>query len=425
MILKKLLFFIGLLCSPILAQNYLIDSIQDKYTFVNWKANQIKLAEKSPMFKKLFHKLDTIQDGNEEDVHIFHMGGSHIQADIYSNRLRSYLQNMSKTAKGQRGFIYPYSMAKTNNPSNYKVESDGKWMGYRCSIKKDSVAWGLSGVTAVFKDSLANINVMANNHNYIEKMYEFRSIRIFYDDWSKDYKISLKDSTLVSDVKENKEAHFIEFCLSRSVENIEFCVQRVGDPETSEFLMMGIELINDNAGIQYTTIGTNGASFAFFDRCSYFEDQFLLYKPDLFIVSIGTNDTYTPDFNVENFKCYYEDLIQLIQLANPDCAILLTVPNDSYYKKKYPNPRTRIARKVIYELAEKYQMAIWDFYEIMGGFNSSRDWYNNKLMYHDRVHFTELGYHIKADLLLQALAHSWEKEMNLETNTILNQIINE
>ena len=151
----------------------------------------------------------------------------------------------------------------------------------------------------------------------------------------------------------------------------------------------------------------------------------MLYTPDLFIISVGTNDAYHPDFNPEAYKTYYTDFIKLIQKANPNCAVLLTVPNDSYYKKKFPNPRTRIAQKIIYEVAKEQKMAVWDFYEIMGVFNSSQRWYNNKLMPRDRIHFTVMGYRIKADLLLEALAHSWENELQLESNSILNQIINE
>ncbi|GAA4277682.1 GDSL-type esterase/lipase family protein [Aquimarina mytili] len=423
---NKLLFCVWLFALPtLLAQTYVLDTIQNKYTFVNWKANSIKMAEHSPAFKTLFRKLDTIAKGGEEDLHIFHIGGSHIQADIYSNRLRSYLQTMSPTAKGQRGFIYPFSIAKTNNPGNYKVEFDGEWAGYRCSVRKDSVAWGLSGVTAVFKDSVSNVKLKVNGNNYHEKMYDFNKIRIFYDDWSTDYEISFKQDSLVTNTTKNKEAHFIEYTLNKNVEEIEFCIRKVEDVENAEFLMMGIELMNDNKGIQYTSIGVNGGSFSYYDRCKYFDDQLLLYKPDLFIVSVGTNDAYHPDFNPQEYKAYYIDLIKLIQKANPDCAVLLTVPNDSYYKKKFPNPRTRIARRMIYEVAKEQQMAVWDFYEIMGGFNSSQSWYTHKLMPRDRIHFTVMGYRIKADLLLQALAHSWEKELKLEPNAILNQIINE
>ncbi len=422
---KKLLLYLFVLTLPVTAQTYVIDTLHSTYPFINWKANTIKMAEDSKAFKQLFCKLDTIAKGGEEDLHIFHIGGSHIQADIYSNRLRSYLQMMSPTSKGQRGFIYPFSIAKTNNPGNYKVKYDGIWNGYRCSVRKDSVAWGLSGVTAVFKDSISHIKIKANGNNYHEKMYDFNKIRIFYDNWTSDYEIVFKEDSLITHINENQKAHFIEFTLSKTVDEIEFCVRKIQNTENAEFLMMGIELMNDNKGIEYTSIGVNGGSFSYYDRCRYFEEQLALYTPDLFIVSIGTNDAYHPDFKPESYRAYYTDLIKTIQKINPDCAVLLTVPNDSYYKKQFPNPRTRIARKIIYEVAEEQQMAVWDFYEIMGGFNSSRDWYQNKLMPRDRIHFTVMGYRIKADLLLQALANSWEKTLQLTPNSILNKIINE
>ncbi|WP_282086157.1 GDSL-type esterase/lipase family protein [Aquimarina algiphila] len=422
---SKLLFYLCLFALPAMAQTYVLDTVRDKYPFVNWKANTIKMAEDSPAFKKLFHKLDTIAKGGEENLHIFHIGGSHIQADIYSNRLRSYLQTMSPTSKGQRGFIYPYSIAKTNNPGNYRVKFDGEWKGYRCSVRKDSVAWGLSGVTAVFKDTISNVKLKVNGNNYHENMYDFNKIRIFYDNWSTDYEISFKQDSIISEVKEDKKAHFIEYTLNTTVDEVEFCIRKVENVENAEFLMMGIELMNENKGIEYTSIGVNGGSFSYYDRCKYFEDQLMLYTPDLFIVSIGTNDAYHPDFNPDSYKTYYTDLIKMVQKANPDCAVLLTVPNDSYYKKKFPNPRTRVAEKIIYEVAKEQKMAVWDFYEIMGGFNSSQSWYTHKLMPRDRIHFTVMGYRIKADLLLEALAHSWENELQLEPNSILTQIINE
>lgn len=422
---RKLLIILWLITIPALAQTYVLDTLQDQYTFINWKANKIKMADCSPAFKKLYKKLDTILKGGKEDLHIFHIGGSHIQADIYSNRLRSYLQTMSPTSKGQRGFIYPFSVAHTNNPGNYRVEYDGDWKGYRCSVKKDSVAWGLSGVTAVFKDSISKVKIVANGNNYHSDLYDFNRIRIFYDNWSDDYQVVFKEDSLVTSEEQNQKAHYIEYTFSKKVDEIEFCVQKIKDIPDAEFLLMGVELMNDNKGVEYTSIGVNGASFAYYDRCHYFEDQLSLYKPDLFIVSVGTNDTYHPDFNPKKYEMYYEDLIKRVQRANPDCAVLLTVPNDAYYQKKFPNPRTREAQKIIYRVAEKYHMAVWDFYEIMGGYNSSRDWYQHKLMPRDRIHFTVMGYRIKADLLLQALANSWENELDLVPNSVLNTIINE
>ena len=168
-----------------------------------------------------------------------------------------------------------------------------------------------------------------------------------------------------------------------------------------EFLLMGVEFMNNNSGIEYTSIGVNGASFKYFNRSAFLETQLGLYKPDLFIISIGTNDAYVPAsyFDPQEFKEYYEAFILMIKRINPNCAILLTVPN--YYKRKKPNPNTAKQKYIITELAKKYQMAVWDFYTIMGGFGSSNNWYKNGLMPRDRIHFTMLGYSVKGDFILK------------------------
>lgn len=427
MIKNQLIIIYFILFSPILvAQTFMLDTIKDDYPFIKWNLNKLEFVENSPSFKKLFHKLDTIyNDNNDEDVHIIHIGGSHIQADIYSNRLRTYLQQMNPKAKGQRGFISPNKLAGTNNPSNYTFEFDNEWKGYRCSVLKDSVAWGMSGITAIFKGLESNIKVKSNHRGYDSQYYDFNRIRIFYDNWTDDYDVIIKKPKLITEVSINKQAHFIEFKLNKKVEELDFCVRRKDHSENSEFLLMGLELMNDNRGIQYTTIGVNGASFKSYDRANFFDNQLKLYKPDLFIISVGTNDAYYPTFKPEDYKTNFENLILKIQSINPDCAILLTVPNDSYFKRKYANPRTKLMQSIIYDLAKKYKMAVWDFYQIMGGFNSSQKWYKNKLMPSDRIHFTQIGYRIKADLLLEAIVSSWEKELQLQPNSVLYNIVNE
>src|SRR5690606_15731483 len=114
----------------------------------------------------------------------------------------------------------------------------------------------------------------------------------------------------------------------------------------------------------------------------------------------------------------------MIQRINPDCAILLTVPNDDYYKRKHPNSNTAVQQKIIMELAQKYQMAVWDFYEIMGGLGSSNKWYRNKLMPKDRIHFTFLGYNIKGDLFMDALIDAWSNSTKRDKDELLKHYHN-
>lgn len=394
------------------SQEYILDSIMPIYgDIIHPEANELIGAEDSPTFSNFFAKLDSIYEGKREKLHIFHIGGSHIQADIYSNKLRTYFQNMNEVSMGQRGFVFPFRLANTNNPSNYRIEgTKGKWEGYRNSVLKDSIEWGLSGITAAFRNCSDTISIHANHRNYTLKPYAFDKLRIFHNTWKDDYRLNILDSTLVASDTLNYQGMYKEYRLTKPVESLEMAIQ-IKDTLTAdpEFLMMGMEFLNDHSGIEYTSIGVNGASFKSYQRSVFFENQLRLYKPDLFIISIGTNDAYVPksEFKPEEFRANYEAFIQMVQRVNPDCAILLTVPNDDYYKRRHPNPNTAVQQQIILDLGKEYRMAVWDFYAVMGGLGSSNKWYKNKLMPRDRIHFTQLGYSIKADLLLRALVDAW------------------
>lgn len=425
----KFLILLLLLSTPIFAQDYVLDSITPKYGhLINFEANTFMYASESPYFKKFFTNLDSVYAGKKKKLHIFHIGGSHIQADIYSNKIRTYLQNMNDVSLAQRGFVFPYHLAHTNNPTNYRIEADkSQWQGYRCSVTKDSVAWGLSGVSAAFRGTEDDIYVKSNYKNYTKKPYTFNKLRVFYNIWMEDYDLNISDETLVISDTINYEGMYKEYRFNKAVDSVALNLKiRDTTCTTPEFLLMGMEFMNDDPGIEYTSIGVNGASFAYYERSAYFERQLQLYKPDMFIISIGTNDAYMPEasFDAVKFKASYENFIQMIQRVNPECAILLTVPNDDYYQKKNPNPNTAIQQKIILELTQKYKMAAWDLYSIMGGLGSSNEWYKAKLMPRDRIHFTTLGYSIKADLFIKAMVDAWAISTNQDKRVLLTHFKN-
>ncbi len=420
---KLLLLFIGFNTS-LFGQNYILDSLTPKYGhLINFEENVFKMAEKSPSFNQFFAKLDAIYSGQKQKLHIFHIGGSHVQADIYSNKIRTYLQNTNTMSQGQRGFVFPYHMAHTNNPINYRIEATkSKWQGYRSSIIKDSIAWGLSGITAAFREKSDTIIVKSNYRNDTKQPYEFNKLRVFYNTWKADYNLTVLDSELLISDTLNLEHMYREFRFNKLIDEVKLCLELKNDTiQNPEFALMGMEFMNDADGIEYTSIGVNGGSFAFYNRSAYFEKQLELYQPDLFIISIGTNDGYMPksEFDAEQFRMYYDAFIRMIQRVNPDCAILLMVPNDNYYQRKSPNQNTATQQKVIMELASKYQMPVWDLYEIMGGLGSSNKWFQNKLMPQDRIHFTPLGYNIQADLFMNALIDAWAKSTNRNKEELL------
>ena len=173
-----------------------------------------------------------------------------------------------------------------------------------------------------------------------------------------------------------------------------------------------IQLSNAAPGVSYTTIGINGAGLYTYLANKDFEEQLQESPPDFFAFSVGTNDANVPyaSFNPEVYKKNLESMMQKVLAANPECAILLTVPNDAGYKKKYLNKNVARQREVIIELAKQYQCPVWDFYGIMGELGSSRTWRAQGLMRGDLVHFTAPGYHLKAELFIDAF-EKWLKQM--------------
>jgi len=403
-------------------QSFAIDSqLMARYPFIRWETNHLAIPGDSSRFKALFHRLDHMLDGGRDHVHFFHIGGSHIQADIYSNRIRTYLQRMAPGFEGPRGFVFPYKMARTNNPKNYVVDYTGAWSGLRCSIYNDTIIWGLSGVSAFTTDSSTFFSLASPAET--SNPFAFEGIRVFHNCWEPGYSVRPCDPGHIRAEERCPELGYTEFYFDTLQRDMTFEVYRDSDgAKDHRFILMGADFIGPEQGVEYTSIGVNGAGFEAFRRCAYFEEQLGLYHPDVFIISIGTNDTYTSHFDTVRFERNYREFVEMIYRNNPDCAVIFTVPNDSYYMKRTVNKNTRVARRIIHRLAAEYHGAVWDFYAIMGGYGSSYKWYKARLMPYDRIHFTRDGYAIKGDLFIQAFLHAWETMTGRPPDELLDRI---
>lgn len=374
-----------------------------KYDFIAWDSCRFKSYNDSNSFDYIIEKMERIQAGESIHLNIYHIGGSHIQADVYSNMIRNYLHNIYPGCGGNRGFVFPYKTAKTNNPFNYKVILEGDWEGGRCSVYKDSMLWGLSGVTGNTKDSLAKIEFDLDRKD----VYHFESdtVKIFYKDIDSVYTWSIEDTSFK--IMEYIRGPFetLIFASEKPKELINLELTRNDSGKHAGMNILGIQFTSGNSGITYNSIGANGASFRSYNRCELFYPMLKQMPPDLFIMSVGTNDAYMSTSRYDSLK-YAKNLTKMmdsILSINPNCSFVLTVPNDSYFRRKYKNPNTIKQEKAIEAIAEKYNCVVWDFFEIMGGLGSAQKWYKNKLMPYDRIHFTRKGYRIKANLFINAL----------------------
>jgi hypothetical protein len=230
----------------------------------------------------------------------------------------------------------------------------------------------------------------------------------------------LNNPEIIDTAKVNSALGYTEYVLNKYTDELILKFIK-SDSLQNHFTIYGISFENDDPGVVYNTIGVNGAKLSSYLRCDLFNKHLTVLDPDLIIISLGTNDGYTRNFSTELFKEEYLELLKLTREAAPYAAILLTVPNDSYLYRRYINRNTEKMRSVIFDLARENNYAVWDFYTIMGGLNSSYVWNLNGLMNRDKIHFNKAGYIFKGDLFFNAFLKAYENHINYKLNTELHR----
>lgn len=417
----RVLIYIAFICLPIMgkAQDSLsgLDdyafpdfrnmdtSYRSTYPFVHYERNNYRFySDESPNFEALYRKMSEMIDTKKGKLNVYHIGGSHIQADIYSHDAREFLESNWEGLQGERGWVFPFDLARTNNPANYEFSSPNTWKAYRSVVNKPSkygIDYGLLGAMITCADTAITIRF---KHDRTEVATPINHVRIFHNIGEFPYWMHFgEDELLVWKTTHNPEVGYSDVYLTDPVDTLNIQFQPLAK-QAPELEIYGFILMNDQPGVSYTSIGINGAGLYTYLGNKRFEDQLKTYPPDLFVYSVGTNDGNTTyaKFKPEVYKRNLEKMMQMALRANPDCALLLTVPNDSYYRRRYLNKNIGRERTVIIELAEQYNMAVWDMYGIMGELGSSKTWRNNKLMRNDMIHFTGPGYHFKGELYIDA-----------------------
>ena len=177
----------------------------------------------------------------------------------------------------------------------------------------------------------------------------------------------------------------------------------------------GFSLKNGKSGILYHAVGINGAMYVNYTDSAYIA-QLALLKPDLLIVSMGTNETFGRRFRAEEFAMQVKAFLSLVKAQMPQAAILLTTPPECYKrvtvnKKRVfqRNTNTEKAAETLVRVAKEEGIACWDLFSATGGKNSCRKWLHDNLLRRDRIHFTQAGYEEQATLLFRALMNEYNR----------------
>jgi len=364
-------------------------------------SNNILEYEKGNM-NNLFDSINSfILKGNGR-INIVHFGGSHIQAAIYTEQFKKRLNNNFYGIIRSAGFVFPFKIAHTNSPVYYNSTYSGKWSVCRNVKIRKNCTIGVGGISATTYDSAFSTTIFPQKDN---ETFSFDKVTLMYSCSGSNYKAKINGKTIILDTTQNH----IEVDFNNYKDTLYVKFYKTDSSINSKFTLYGFILDKKGGGILYNVIGINGASTHSFLSCKLFKPQLSLLKPDLAIFSLGTNDAYGKKFNVSLYVSRLDSLISWVREVNPECKIIITVPNDDYYRRRYPNKNTLLQQKAIKNLASNQNIMVWDLLQIMGGYGSSLTWYRNGLMRYDRIHFTLKGYQLKGDLFFVAFMKSYAK----------------
>ena len=86
--MKKWLVFIGLtlLCRLLVAQDIPLVKPVPHHAFAHFERNQIQYPGDSLAMERFFQKMDSVVFLGEGNVSIMHIGGSHVQAGVFTQQ---------------------------------------------------------------------------------------------------------------------------------------------------------------------------------------------------------------------------------------------------------------------------------------------------------------------------------------------------
>lgn len=352
-------------------------------------------------------KIDSLTLCGEGRLSILHIGGSHVQADVFSNRVRRHLDSINGDLKPSRGVMFPFKAARTNNPRSYKVSSQGEWEVSR-NVRRDRKAvLGVMGMAISTTDPSAEIFVELNPDS--TNRWNFKRLTLLgYGDSLAVPILIEKDQSFRLPMRDDEaEAYYYEF--TEPQESFRLRIVQA-DSVPQKFHLRGFLLENDEDGIVYHSIGVNGASVPSYLSCEKFTDELAYIHPDVVVFGIGINDAIPTNFSEETFVANYDSLISKIEAVNPNCFYIFITNNDSFRKIRR-NRRTRYVvnhnglkvQNAFWTLAKKHDGAYWDLFDWMGGLKSMSEWQKAGLAQKDKIHFTKKGYELIGDRFYNAL----------------------
>jgi lysophospholipase L1-like esterase len=338
-----------------------------------------------------YNKLGALHKKKKGTVRIVHIGDSHIQAGFFPAQVRKSLQDFFGNAG--RGLVFPYDGIQTNAPPDLQSVISGPWVMDKVASTGDAGHAGVSGFGLRTNAPGAEIQINTQEN--------FSRIRVFTDREPEAGWI-IRTGDMSRMVRGSKQTPYADIELDAPSQQVLLSTM----PSEKRHGFYGISLENGQPGVIYHAIGVNGARFDQYNRARTFWDQLPGLQADLYIISLGTNDAQRNRFDGKEFNKMLDEFVKHLRKASPGIPVIFTTAPDSYRNGR-SNQVLRDMNLALFEYCTSHNIAAWDLYRVTNGYGSAASWLRKGLMNEDRVHFTPEGYQLQGQLLLNALAKSY------------------
>lgn len=350
-----------------------------------------------------FEKLSNLRSHGSGVVSVLHLGDSHIQADWMTGSLRENFQHDFGNAG--RGLMVPARVAASNESPDIRSESGGKWESKKILYPDQPLPGGLGGFTLSTADTSAWLSIRMNNFKW-----SHRKLTLLYRKDPSSFSIAVRDSgkhTLAfagNFTDEQKDASTVTL----PYPSVDIKLQMLKHlPSQSRFTFYGLSASSGQSGVLYHSSGVNGAKFRHYVSEPNIPRQAAVLKPDLIIISLGTNEAADYPYQDPGLGQQISRLLAGLNSHCPETPVLLTTPPGSFRKKSKRNPGVTAIRNAIINQATPRQYAVIDLWQAGGGELFAQQWTKENLMQADGIHFTREGYRLQGEMIYQALMDTY------------------
>jgi len=384
--MKKLLFF-GLFVILLAAK---CQEGVTKDTF-NVQKNPIDTILHRSALKEVYNVLEKLPSSNDSIFSVLHIGDSHVEIGQFSGEIKRQLEK--KYGKSEDAWMFPYQFFNKQSQKVFPIDTVGIWKRASIKLPNDKKELGVTGLGFYLHSESGKLTFTSNAlYPEITKI----SLLHYYDGNPLPLHF-YKGKIHTQVISKNTAITEITFSSTEKEYTLEFA-------QSENMLIYAIKLnSHPKRGISYHKFGVAGSTLQqFVTNTPLFMEQFRALKPNLLIISLGTNDSYIDTLNEQRLLHEVRMFTEKLSRSSTKTKILFTTAPDTKYDDRRPQRLTEINRIIRTISFENPSIALWDLHQIMGGDGSVDEWIKKNYLIFDHLHFTSAGYKLQGELFMEA-----------------------